>query len=286
MERKVLGKGLSALIPEKKELGASTQIIEIEISRIRQNRYQPRCDVNKETLQELVNSIKEKGVVQPVLVRPIKDGNFELIAGERRLRAVKELGFSKIPATVREVGSDIELLQLSLIENIQREDLNPIEEAQAYQRLSEEFGNTLDMIASAVGKDKGTISNTIRLLRLPKQVQDCIKQGLISQGHGRALLTLGDLRQQIELCERIIKKGLSVREVEIIVQRRERRLKAPQKKDSNIIELEEELQRILGTKVRITHFKKRGRIQIEYFSLEGLDRLLKLLRSVSKDRSY
>jgi len=219
--------------------------------------------------------------VQPVLVRELAGSGYELIAGERRLRAVKELGFQTIPAIIRKVDSDMDLLELSLIENIQRDALNPIEEAHAYSRLISEFNFNLDSIGKAVGKDKSSVSNTTRLLKLPKKIQDCIVSEDISMGHGRALLGLEDPKEQARICARIIKKGLSVRETEQIVNRKlsgSRRENS--QKDQNLVAIEEELQRIFGTRVQILHSKKRGRIGIEYFSLDDLDRILRLMRKI------
>ena len=281
MERKVLGKGISALIPEREKTvtGSAESVMNIDVSKVSPSKYQPRELFNKERLNELVASIKEKGVVQPVLVRERSDGNYELIAGERRLRAVKQLGFDKIPAIIRKVDSDTDLMELSLIENIQRDNLNAIEEAHAYQRLIDEFHFDLEKIGKAVGKDKTSISNTTRLLRLPKKIQDCISSEQISMGHGRALLGLDDQKRQLKLCERIVKKGLSVRETEQLVSKGlgvGKKRKSP--KDQNLIAIEEDLQRLLGTKVQIIHSNKRGRIQIEYFSLDDFERILRLLR--------
>lgn len=282
MERKVLGKGLSALIPEKDvPMEQSDRIVSIEVSRISPSKYQPREIFKKERLNELIASIREKGVVQPVLVREVPSG-YELIAGERRLRAIKELGFEKIPAIIKKVDSSVDLLELSLIENIQREGLNCIEEAHAYQRLADEFHFNLDSIGKAVGKDKTSISNTVRLLKLPKKIQDCISSEQISMGHGKALLALDDQKEQLKISERIVKRGLSVRETERLVSRKisgTRKHVVPT--DKNLVVIEEELQRLLGTKVRIMHAQNRGRIQIEYFSLDDMERLLRLLRRLA-----
>lgn len=280
MERKVLGKGISALIPEKETYPEkSERVVDLEVVKISPSKYQPRELFKKERLADLVSSIKEKGVVQPILVRENTDGKYELIAGERRFRAVKELGFETIPAIIKKVSSDADLLELSLIENIQREDLNSIEEAHAYQRLIDEFKFNLEGVGKAVGKDKTSISNTIRLLKLPKKIQDYIMSDDISMGHGRAILAVDDERTQLKICEKVIKKGLSVRETEGLVNRKlGGAKKGTAEKDPNLIPIEEELQRILGTKVNILHAKKRGRIIIDYFSLEDMERILKLLR--------
>jgi ParB family chromosome partitioning protein len=283
MERRALGKGISALIPERERtaLDKTESVVNIDIAQISPSKYQPREFFKKDKLHELISSIREKGVVQPVLVREKPEGGYELIAGERRLRAVKELGYQAIPAIVRKVDSDIDLLELSLIENIQREGLNPIEEAHAYQRLITEFNFNLDSVGKAVGKDKTSVSNATRLLKLPKKIQDHIIAEDISMGHGRALLAIDDPKEQIRICKRIIKKGFSVRETEQIVSRRlSGSRKRSLQRDQNLVAIEEELQRILGTRVRILHAKKRGRIAIEYFSLEDLERVLRLLRRI------
>lgn len=284
MERRALGKGISALIPEREKtaLSSAENVVNIDISGISPSRYQPREFFKKEKLQELMSSIREKGVVQPVLVREKAEGGYELIAGERRFRAVKELGYQTIPAIVRKIDSGIDILELSLIENIQREGLNPIEEAHAYQRLMTEFNFNLDSVGKAVGKDKTSVSNTTRLLKLPKKIQDHIITEDISMGHGRALLGLEDPKEQIGICGRIIKKGLSVRETEQIVNRRlSGSRKTAAARDQNLVAIEEELQRILGTRVKIAHAKKRGRISIEYFSLDDLERVLRLFRRIT-----
>ncbi|MCM8761134.1 MAG: ParB/RepB/Spo0J family partition protein [Candidatus Omnitrophica bacterium] len=284
MEKRALGRGLEALLTPKAVETATAvstntqeQVLQIPLSQIKMNKYQPRIAFNREKLNELINSIKEKGVVQPVLVRKIPDG-YELIAGERRLRAVKELGLDKIPAIVKNV-SDIDMLEISLIENIQREELNPIEEAHAFQRFVTEFNYTQEDIAKVLSKDRSTIANTIRLLALPKKIQDFIASNTITAGHAKALLGLPSEMEQLRVCNLIIKKGLSVRETESIVSRRsfgER--KSPPRKDQNISEIESSLQQLFGTRVRIIHGKKRGKIQIEYYSLEDMNRILDLLK--------
>lgn len=284
MERKVLGKGIAALIPEReKPLTEQTEhIVNIEVTKISPSKYQPREVFNKTKLEELIASIREKGVVQPVLVRETQIGTYELIAGERRLRAVKELGLQSIPAIIKRVDSDIDLFELSLIENIQREDLNAIEEARAYQRLMSEFSFNLDGIGKAVGKDKSSISNTMRLLKLPQKIQEYISTETISMGHGRAILGLSDQKEQVKLCEQVIKKGLSVRDTERLVNRKLSGTKKNKSEpDQNLVAIEEELQRILGTKVRILHSTRRGRIMVEYFSLDEMDRLLRVFRKIT-----
>jgi ParB family chromosome partitioning protein len=228
-------------------------------------------------LNELINSIREKGVVQPVLVRK-SAGGYELIAGERRLRAVKSLGIEKIPAIVKNVD-DLDMLELSLIENIQREELNPIEEANSFQRFITDFNFTQEKIAKVLGKDRSTIANTIRLLGLPKKIQDYVCKNTITAGHARALLALQAEVDQLRVCNVVVKKGLSVRETEQLVSRRslgEKKIEI--KKDRGISDVEARLQELFGTRVKIMHGKKRGRILIEYYSTEDLNRILDLFQ--------
>ncbi len=280
MQKRVLGRGLNALMPEK-PIEPGTKIVQLKVSEISLSRLQPRQERNPQKMHELISSIKEKGVIQPVLVRP-KEGGFELIAGERRLQAVKKLGFTELPAIIKEV-QDAEALQLSLIENIQREELNPLEEAQAYQQLSSEFGFTQEKIARVVGKDPSSISNTLRLLKLPQEVQIALRKGLISMGHARTILAIKGLDEQGRMFKRTLVGRLSVRELENIVSRqvsgtakRKRRLL----RDSNLVAVEEQIQRILGTKVRIITGRKRGKVILEYYSLNDLERIINLLKSI------
>ena len=278
MERRALGKGLKALIPEK-GLASGEKIVYLSVSEVRPNKYQPRETFNAEKQKELIASIKEKGVVQPILVRPCVAGGYELIAGERRLRAVKTLAIAEIPAIIKTVN-DLEALELSLIENLQRQELNPIEEAHSYNRLMDEFNFTQDKIAEVIGRDRATIANTIRLLKLPKKIQDYVSSGDISMGHARALISLSDEKTQLKLCERIVKQGLSVRAIENVVSKPGFKLvkKRPQTQDQYTASVEEELQRIFQTRVRILHGRKRGRISIEYYSKDDLERILSILR--------
>ena len=279
MKKRALGKGIEALIPEKKEEEAGN-IANIKIGVISPNRFQPRKQFDPERHKELAASIKEKGIIQPILIRPVKDGKgFEIIAGERRLRAAKELGLEEMPAIIKKV-SDEEALELSLIENIQREELNPIEEAYAYKELIDKFNLAQEDIARAVGKDRSTISNTLRLLKLPKKIQDYVSRGTLSMGHARAILGIENEKQQIKIADEVAKKGLSVRETEDLVNRsKEKEIVKPKKtKDLYIKELEEELQRILGTKVTIIQGKKRGNIQLEFYTPSDFERLMKILK--------
>ena len=280
MKKKALGKGISALIPEKEISTDKNNINGIRTELISTGRFQPRMSFDPVKHIELVASIKEKGIMQPVIVRPVKGGEgFELIAGERRLRAARELKLQEIPAIIKNV-KDAEALELSLIENIQREELNPIEEAHAYKRLMEEFGLTQDEAAKRVGRERPTVANTLRLLSLPTLIQDYVSRGTLSMGHARALLGLEDNNKRISLSEKIAKRGLSVREVESIVKRNSNIYKPRHRKDKNprVKAAEEELQTILGTKVTIINSKKRGKIQIEYYTLNDMERVLNILK--------
>ena len=276
MEKRALGKGLSALIPVREENQENREsVLQIPLSKIKTNKYQPRIEFNKEKLAELISSIKEKGVVQPVLVRKTQDG-YELIAGERRLRAVTNLGIDTIPAIIKDVA-DVDMLELSLIENIQREELNPLEEAFAFQKFITDFNFTQDKIATVLGKDRSTIANTIRLLSLPKKIQEFISRGSITAGHAKAILSLPTENQQLRVCNLVVKKGLSVRETESLASKRtaggEAR-KVEINKDQSLVDIEHQLQRLFGTRVKLLHGKKRGKIQIEYYSSEDLNRIL------------
>lgn len=282
MEKKALGKGLKALIPDELVVKTTERIATLKLDEILSSRFQPREVIDPEKQKELMLSIKEKGVIQPIIVRP-KGNGYELIAGERRLRAAKELGFSQLPVIIKDVKDD-EALEIALIENIQRQDLNPIEEAQAFQRLIDEFSLTQEDVSQKVGKDRASVANTLRLLRLPEKIKEEIYLGRISMGHAKAILMLESKEAQLELCNKIIKRGLSVREAEFFVRRRSagpsrRRLR---RRDPAVQAIEDELQKILGTKVIIMHQQKRGKILIEYYSNNDLDRILNILRSRKK----
>lgn len=288
MSNKALGRGLDALITSTAVASASAsmpsgdsgeQILQIQLSSIKTNKYQPRLDFDQEKLNSLISSIKEKGVIQPVLVRKISEG-YELIAGERRFRAARSLGLEQIPAIVKNV-QDLDMLEISLIENIQREELNPIEEALSFQKFITDFNFTQEKIATALGKDRSTIANTIRLLGLPKKIQDYISKSVISAGHAKAILSLPTETDQLRVCNVVVKKGLSVRETESLVAHRSGPIQAAvtaNKKDQSIIDIESQLQQHFGTRVRIMHGRKRGRIQIEYYSNEDMNRILDMLK--------
>ncbi len=279
MEKRALGRGLSALIPQKISSSDTVQetVISIPLASITTNKYQPRVEFNQDRLNDLVNSIREKGVIQPVLVRK-KDEGYELIAGERRLRAVRSLGIESIPAIIKNV-QDIDMLEISLIENIQREGLNPIEEANAYQKFISDFSFTQEKIAQVLGKDRSTVANMMRLLGLPQKVQDFISKGMMTAGHAKAVLSLPNEIEQMRVSNLVVKKGLSVRETEALVARRGAgTYKKPEKtSDQNLGDIATRLQQLLGTRVRISHGKKRGKIEIEYYSNEDLNRVLDIM---------
>jgi len=269
-KKKGLGRGLSALIPEKTEAGPK-KYREIDVSKIILNPLQPRKTFFEQEVNHLKESISKDGLLQPVLV-VIEGDRYKLVAGERRFRAVKMLGWEAIPALVLEKAEEVELLRKSLVENIQRTNLNPIEEAQAYKKLIDEYGYSLEKVADEVGKDFSTISNTLRLLNLPLDVQEDLQQGLISSGHARALLMLHNEVELRKLLKTIKTANISVREAE-------KRARARKKKDidPNLSTILEKLQRKFGTKVEIVSKKKGGKIEIFYFNDKDLEKVLGLL---------
>ena len=281
-QRKALGRGLSALLgtPDLE----TDHLREIDIDRILPNSHQPRKNFDEDTLNELANSIREHGVVQPIVVRPLDDGFFQLIAGERRWRASQRAGLSKIPAVIREAGEH-SALELALIENLQREDLNPMEEAQAYERLIADFGMTQEEVARRVGKNRATIANMLRLLRLPPEVQQWLRENRLSTGHAKALLSLSDLNAILDSARKIIQGNYSVRQAEMLVSRYSRNGKndspdAAEVLDPNVKAAIHALERALGTKVTVQENGGKGKIELHFFSLEEMNRLYEgLLRA-------
>lgn len=304
MSKQRLGRGLDALIPrvatkeislDSKDLhfddGQSIGVIaKIEISKIKPNPYQPRETFDRVSLEELKQSIIEKGVIQPITVRRLPGGMYELISGERRVRASTEAGLTHIPAYIIEVESEKELLELSLIENIQREKLNPIEIAKAYQRLIDELGYTQEEIAKKIGKDRTTVTNFIRLLKLPEQIQESLKHGEITMGHARALINIPSRRLQIEIWNKIIKQGWSVRKVEKIVRdlskgedEKEKSHKKKITSSAGLRDIESKLKRVFGTQVKIRQTGNgKGEVIIEFYSDEEFERLLELFELIAK----
>jgi len=269
-----LGKGLGSLLPDRAE-----DMIAIDVDRIIPGEQQPRKVFKDTALKELAASIKEKGVLQPIIVSRTGDGTFRLIAGERRWRAATLAGLKKMPAMVKEVSS-ADSLEIALIENIQREDLNPLEMAEAFHRLIKDFNLSQEELSVRVGKERATVANYLRLLKLPEEIKTFVNDGTLSMGHARAILSVEGRPAQVKAARRIIHKGLSVREAENLAKtwgaegKKKGRIK---KKDPQIESLQEKLIHSLGTKVRIHHKGKKGSIEIEYYSLDELDRLLDIL---------
>ena len=277
MKPKGLGRGLDALLGGDE--APRDALITLPVANIRPGRYQPRTRMDQQALAELAASIRAQGLMQPVLVRPVERDRYELIAGERRWRAAQMAGLGEVPALVREVP-DESALALSLIENIQREDLNPLEEAAGLQRLVDEFKMTHEQAADAVGRSRSATTNLLRLLKLARPVQDLVMEGALEMGHARSLLAL-EAARQIEVARRVAAKGLSVRETEALVQKMLRGAAGPRRKksDRDLARLEEELAERLGTTVEIkTSRKGRGKLIVHYASLDHLEQLLKKLR--------
>jgi ParB family chromosome partitioning protein len=278
-KRPALGKGLSALIPDMPDQPRASAV-EADIDRLDPNEFQPRGHVDDARLQELAQSIRANGIIQPIVVRKAAD-RFRIIAGERRWRAAKIAGLLRVPIVVRDVapGKEQSLLEMALIENIQRENLNPLEEALAYRRLADEFHMTQEDIASAVGKDRASVANFVRLLRLPDEIRSEVASGRLSMGHARALLSLADEAEQRRIARDVIARALSVRETESIVKkivesgRPTREAAEPAPADVHTRAAEDRLKLLLGTRVRIVRQGTRGRIEIDFVSEEELIRI-------------
>lgn len=283
MNRKALGRGLGALLSSDRTIDLGAEPSEVDLDSIIPGPMQPRTHFDETSLHGLADSIRSHGVVQPLLVRR-RDSGFELIAGERRWRAAKLAGLTRVPVVVKEVPDD-SLLEIALIENIQREDLNPIEEAQAYRKLIETVGLTQEALASRVGRDRSYITNYLRLLRLPDDLQQLVKEGRLSTGHARTILALSHPDQQRRLARKIIDGGLSVRATEQLVHRslEERPAKGsstPRAVDPNVRAAETKLRRALGTQVKILVSEQgRGKVEISFFNSQDLDRIYNLLMS-------
>src|SRR5919112_4929155 len=283
MTRRVLGRGLSALLSDRPAM--SEEMVEIDIDLIEANSFQPRTNFNEEKLEELAQSIRANGVIQPLLVRRVEDGRYQLVAGERRWRAAQRAGLLKVPCVVKEIPDD-KVLELALIENIQRQELNAIEEAHAYKRLIETLGLTQEMVAQRVGRDRTFITNYLRLLRLPEDIQRLVEEEKISMGHARALLGVDDPDIQRRVARNVIEQSLSVRETERAIKRiiagaspATATLPVPKRNDANIRAAETKLRRRLGTQVRVmpSQTGAGGKIEIEYYNEGDLDRLYQLL---------
>ncbi len=294
----VLGRGLASLIPRattfpvgRQDDGVSHEtVVNIDIEKIRPNPYQPRADFDPVELDELKRSIQEKGIIQPITVCR-HNGGYQLISGERRVRASRDAGLAQIPAYIIKIQSQDELLELALIENLQRSNLNPIEIAISYKRLTEELNLTIEQVAQKTGKDRSTITNFLRLLKLPEQIQTAVRKNDVSTGHARALIAIEDPAIQLHIFDKIVSKGLSVRQVEKAVresgQTKSSRMKPTDgtpasSPSSSLSSIEEKLRQKLGTKVEIRDMADgRGTIVIEYYSLDDLDRLLDLFATIN-----
>jgi ParB family chromosome partitioning protein len=282
-KRPALGKGLSALIPEAPEAPHAAEV-EAEIDLLLPNEFQPRARVADGTLQELAASIKANGVIQPIVVRQV-GGRYQIIAGERRWRAARIAGLRRVPIVVRDVtpGRERSLLEMALIENIQREDLNPIDEAVAYRRLVDDFQSTQEEIAAAVGKDRASVANYLRLLKLPDEVRNEVAAGRLSMGHARSLLATSDEAEQRRIARDVIARNLSVRETEALVKKlvegsaAVREAPAPKQTDVHTRAAEDRLKLLLGTRVRIVRRGTRGRIEIDFNSEDELIRIYEQL---------
>lgn len=282
MSKQKLGRGLEALMSPltANKLSSNEKIISISVDKIKPNKNQPRTDFNEEKLQELANSIRQNGLIEPIIVmQSVAPGEYELIAGERRLRASKLAGMETIKAIVKDPIPDKDKLDIALIENIQREDLNPIEEALAYKKYSQEYKYTQEEIAKAVNKNRSVIANTMRLLNLPENIQQMIIEGKLSAGHGRMLASITDESKLQELVSQILEQGLTVRDIEnAVAQVKNKKNRKKVEQDIEITNLVEDLQRVYGTKISITGNGKKGKIILNYFNLEDLERISGILK--------
>ncbi len=287
--RSGLGRGLGALIPNDISTDDEAVLQELQVSQIDPNAHQPRGHFDEEALLSLTSSVRELGVLQPVLVRPVPGGRYQLIAGERRWRAAKRAGLPTIPAVIRR-AEDSQSLEQALVENLHREDLGPLEEAAAFQQLIEDFGLTHDDLARRVGKSRSAVSNTLRLFQLPPSIQKLVADGRLSSGHARALLGSPDRAYQEELARRAVDEDLSVRQVEEAVRGRAddggateptgapaTRRRSPGTRPAGLLELEELLSTRLDTRVKVSMTAKRGRVVIDFASLEDLERIYRAM---------
>lgn len=281
MARKGLGKGLDSLFGGIDTSSSGETVVELKISEVEPDRNQPRRDFDEIKLAELASSIKEHGVITPIIVTKLDTGFYKIIAGERRWRASKIAEMKTIPAIVRQVDGG-ELYEISMIENLQRQDLNPIEEAKGYKRLTDEFGLTQEQISKRLGKSRSSVANSLRILNLPKEVINLIENGDISFGHAKVLLSLDDEKKQIALASRVVREKLSVRDLEAALKQPEKKEIKPKKVDLNmklaLKAYEEKVTKGLSTKVKIVGNKNKGKIEIEYYGTEDLERIVKLMK--------
>ena len=278
MKKKALGKGLKAFIPEEYGILKEERYADLDIDQIKPNPFQPRLTFNPQAIEELAQSIQESGILQPIVVVP-EEGHYRIIVGERRWRAAQKIGLKKIPALIRSLPQDKQL-EACLVENLQREDLNPLEIALAYQKLMEDLNYTQQQIAEKVGKDRTSVTNYLRLLKLPSEVQAYLSQGKISMGHARALLSLEDSHLQLALARETADKKLSVREVENLIKKRleKQPTSRPSLPDPDLAAIQEEMLNILATKVIISGHQHKGVIKIYYFSVDDLNRIYEKIK--------
>ena len=279
-----LGRGLDSLLPDIEPIEpGSKEYFQCDIELIRPNRYQPRVKFSEDELNGMARSIKEQGIIQPLLVR-MDDNGYELVTGERRLRAARKAGLDQVPVIVKTV-TDTDLLEMSIIENVQRENLNPMEEAEAYYQLITKFDLTQDQVAKRVGKSRSAVANFLRLRQLPEQIKADIMNGTLSMGHARALLSASNSAQQHAAWRTVVSKSLSVRETERLIDRLKAEKEKPKKssissEQRHLLSLAEDLSRRFGTKVQIKRHGKKGRVEIMFYNNDDLDRLLTLLKQI------
>ncbi len=281
MNKQSLGRGLSALIPEAAKSQSADRVINISVNDLTPNPYQPRIQMDEDSLEELSASIKEKGVVQPIIVRSMGTDKYEIIAGERRFRACKMAGLPEVPAIVKEV-SDADAVAIAIMENIQREDLNAVELARAYNSLMNEFNLTQEQLAVTVGKSRPSVANTMRLLQLPQEIQEYLLADKITMGHARTLLALENKETQIELCKKVMEMALSVRQTEKLVQKMLSQPKTKRVVDvpsAEIKAFEAKLRTMLATQVKVRQKGKKGKIEIEYYTNDDLDRIMAIIEA-------
>lgn len=282
MTKKALGKGLKAFMPEEFGIIKEERFMEMDIDQLKPNPLQPRMRQNPESLDELAQSIKETGILQPVVVVP-EEGAYKIIVGERRWRAAKKVGLQKIPVLIRNLSKE-QQHEVSLVENLQRDDLNPLEVALAYQKMIQEFGLTQQDIADRVGKDRTSVANTLRLLKLPQEVQDLIADGKLSMGHARALISVEDPKAQKSMARKIVDQQLPVRKVEQWVRKlqgaSEEKPKPPV--DPDLLLLQEDLLTYLGTKIAISGDQNKGILKIYYYTLDDLNRIYEKIKGVTE----
>ena len=281
MSKKALGKGLGAFIPDEFSILKDERFAELDIEDVKPNPFQPRTRFDDQTIDELAQSIRETGIVQPVIVAP-EDDHYKIIVGERRWRAAQRAGLRKIPVLIRNIPKDKQL-EVSLIENIHREELNALEIANAYQRLIDDHGYAQHELADKVGKDRSSVTNYLRLLKLPQEIQDRLAEGTISMGHARAMLAIEDPATQLYACRQVIDRSLSVRNTEALVNRLKQKAPRAQRSlaDPDLHALQEEMLKLLGTKVLVTGSRNKGVLKIYYFSLDDLNRIYDRIKGVS-----